>query len=164
MRSGPIMAATDNFDIVIEGVGGHAARPQFAVDPIVVGAQIVSELQSIVSRNVDPLDNAVLSVTMVEAGEADNVISRSAKITGTVRTLDGAVQDLIEARLGHPVEIAFLDRIDIDRELLGKLGKMVEALLVGGRVLLARVDQDGERVFEHIARLGPFPCPFAVLI
>src|SRR3569832_82237 len=61
MRTGPIMAATDNFDITVVGVGGHAARPQFAVDPIVVGAQLVNELQSIVSRNVDPLQPAVIS-------------------------------------------------------------------------------------------------------
>src|SRR5690606_21760122 len=65
----------------------------------IVAAQMVTGLQTIVSRNLDPLHAAVLSVTMVEAGEADNVISRTAKITGTVRTLDGGVQDFIEARL-----------------------------------------------------------------
>ena len=93
------MAATDRFYIDITGQGGHAARPQTTIDPIIVAANMIVGLQSIVSRNVDPLANAVLSVTMVEAGEADNVISRTAKITGTVRTLDGAVQDLIEQRL-----------------------------------------------------------------
>ena len=100
IRSGGIMAATDRFYIDISGRGGHAARPQTTIDPIIVAAQMIMGLQAIVSRNVDPLQSAVLSVTMVEAGEADNVISQSAKITGTVRTLDGAVQDLIEARLG----------------------------------------------------------------
>lgn len=99
IRSGGIMAATDRFYIDITGQGGHAARPQTTVDPIIVAANMIVGLQSIVSRNVDPLANAVLSVTMVEAGEADNVISRTAKITGTVRTLDGDVQDLIEQRL-----------------------------------------------------------------
>jgi amidohydrolase len=99
IRAGGIMAATDRFYIDITGQGGHAARPQTTVDPIIVAANMIVGLQSIVSRNVDPLANAVLSVTMVEAGEADNVISRTAKITGTVRTLDGAVQDLIEQRL-----------------------------------------------------------------
>ncbi len=99
IRAGGIMAATDRFYIDIIGRGGHAARPQQTVDPIIVAAQMVTALQTIVSRNVDPLDSAVLSVTMVEAGEADNVISRTAKITGTVRTLDGNVQDFIEARL-----------------------------------------------------------------
>jgi len=101
IRSGGIMAATDRFYIDIVGQGGHAARPQQTIDPIIVAAQLVTALQTIVSRNLDPLDNAVLSVTMVEAGEADNVISRTAKITGTVRTLDGSVQDFIEARLNE---------------------------------------------------------------
>lgn len=99
IRAGGIMAATDRFYIDITGLGGHAARPQTTVDPIIVAANMIVGLQSIVSRNVDPLANAVLSVTMVEAGEADNVISRTAKITGTVRTLDGDIQDLIEQRL-----------------------------------------------------------------
>lgn len=99
IRAGGIMAATDRFYIDITGQGGHAARPQTTIDPIVVAANMIVALQSIVSRNVDPLHSAVLSVTMVEAGEADNVISRTAKITGTVRTLDGGVQDQIEDRL-----------------------------------------------------------------
>ena len=103
IRVGGIMAATDRFYIDITGVGGHAARPQQTIDPIMVAAHLVTALQTIVSRNVDPLKSAVVSVTMVEAGEADNVISRTAKITGTVRTLDGEVQDFIEARLGEMV-------------------------------------------------------------
>lgn len=101
IRYGGIMAATDRFYIDIVGRGAHAARPQTAIDPIIVAANMIVGLQSIVSRNVDPLANAVLSVTIVEAGEADNVISGTAKITGTVRTLDGAVQDLIEERLAQ---------------------------------------------------------------
>lgn len=99
IRAGGIMAATDRFYIDITGQGGHAARPQQTIDPIIVAAQMVTALQTIVSRNLDPLASAVLSVTMVEAGEADNVISRTAKITGTVRTLDSDVQDFIEAKL-----------------------------------------------------------------
>jgi len=99
IRAGGIMAATDRFYIEIEGKGGHAARPQQTIDPIIVAAQLVTALQTIVSRHLDPLAAAVLSVTMIEAGEADNVISRTARITGTTRTLDGAVQDQIEARL-----------------------------------------------------------------
>jgi hippurate hydrolase len=101
IRAGGIMAATDRFYIDIFGQGGHAARPHTTIDPIIVAANMITGLQSIVSRNVDPLQSAVLSVTMVEAGEADNVISKSAKITGTVRTLDLAVQDQIEERLNQ---------------------------------------------------------------
>ena len=103
IRHGGIMAATDRFYITITGQGGHAARPQQTIDPIIVAAQLVTALQTIVSRNVDPLEAAVLSVTMIEAGEADNVISQTAKITGTVRTLDGDVQDFIERRLNEIV-------------------------------------------------------------
>jgi amidohydrolase len=103
IRAGGIMAATDRFYITITGQGGHAARPQQTIDPIIVAAQMVTALQTIVSRNIDPLEAAVLSVTMIEAGEADNVISQSAKITGTVRTLNGDVQDFIEARLNEIV-------------------------------------------------------------
>lgn len=99
IRAGGIMAATDRFYIDIVGKGGHAARPHETIDPIIVAAHMVTGMQSIVARNLDPMANAVVSVTMVEAGEADNVISRTAKITGTVRTLDGKVQDFIEARL-----------------------------------------------------------------
>ena len=101
IRVGGIMAATDRFYIDIEGQGGHAARPQTTIDPIIVAANMIVGMQAIVSRNVDPLASAVLSVTMLEAGEADNVISRTAKITGTVRTLDLGVQDQIEQRLAE---------------------------------------------------------------
>lgn len=104
MRSGPIMAATDNFDIVIEGVGGHAARPHKAVDPIVVGAQIVSELQSIVSRNVDPFQPAVISVCHFAAGHTHNVIPPSATLQGTARSMSGEVRTLLEKRIGEVVE------------------------------------------------------------
>ncbi|ODT65921.1 MAG: amidohydrolase [Pelagibacterium sp. SCN 63-23] len=103
IRAGGIMAATDRFYIEIEGRGGHAARPQQTIDPIIVASHMVVALQTIVSRNLDPMESAVVSVTMIEAGEADNVISRTARITGTVRTLDGQVQDFIEARLNEIV-------------------------------------------------------------
>lgn len=99
IRAGPIMAATDNFDITVEGVGGHAARPQAAVDPIVVGAQIVSEVQSIVSRNVDPLEPAVISICHFEAGHTHNVIPPSALLQGTARSMSKDVRKLLEARL-----------------------------------------------------------------
>ncbi len=99
IREGGIMAATDVFSIDIEGVGGHAALPHLAVDPIVTAAQMISGLQTLVSRNVDPVKSAVLSVTVIKAGEANNVIPRTAKITGTVRTLDEDVRDLMEQRL-----------------------------------------------------------------
>src|SRR3569833_2488888 len=99
IREGGIMAATDEFQITIEGKGGHAALPHNTVDPVIVAAQLVLALQTIVSRNDDPLRAAVLSVTMVEAGTAINVIPRTVKLTGTVRTLDEGVRSFMEERL-----------------------------------------------------------------
>jgi hippurate hydrolase len=99
IREGGIMAATDEFNITIEGKGGHAALPHNTVDPVVVSAQLILALQSIVSRNVDPMREAVLSVTMLEAGQAFNVIPRSVKLTGTIRTLDETVRRFMEERL-----------------------------------------------------------------
>jgi amidohydrolase len=98
-RHGAMLAATDEFTITVTGHGGHAARPHLAVDPIIVGTAIVQALQSIVSRNVDPIESAVVSVTKFNAGDAYNVIAGTARIGGTVRTLSAAVRDQVEARL-----------------------------------------------------------------
>jgi amidohydrolase len=99
LRPGGLMAASDAFDIIIEGKGGHAAWPQNTVDPVVISAQVIMALHTIVSRNVDPIQSAVLSVTMMQGGEAFNIIPRSVKLTGTVRTLNDEMRDLMEARL-----------------------------------------------------------------
>lgn len=104
IREGGIMAATDVFDIQIEGIGGHAAAPQLGIDPVMIAAQMTVALQTLVSRNVDPIENAVLSVTKIDAGEAYNVIPRTAKISGTVRSLKGEIQDLMERRMSELVE------------------------------------------------------------
>jgi amidohydrolase len=104
IRSGAIMAATDNLTIDIEGVGGHAARPHLAVDTILVGAQIVNQIQSIVSRNVDPLDAAVISICTFQAGSADNIIPQTARLRGTVRSLRPEVRDLLGRRVPEVVE------------------------------------------------------------
>jgi len=99
IRSGAIMAATDEFTITIKGRGGHAAQPHRTIDPIAIGAQIVSNLQIIASRSVDPLRSVVVSVTKFNAGFAHNVIPNDATIAGTVRTLDEEVRGLAETRL-----------------------------------------------------------------
>jgi amidohydrolase len=104
IRSGAIMAATDNLTIDIEGVGGHAARPHLAVDTILVGAQIVNQIQSIVSRNVDPLDAAVVSICAFQSGSADNIIPQTARLRGTVRSLRAEVRDLLGKRVPEVVE------------------------------------------------------------
>jgi hippurate hydrolase len=100
-RPGPIMASTDEFTITIAGRDGHAARPHMTVDPIVAGAALVNALQTIVSRNVDPLDSAVVSVTRFHAGTAYNVIPETAEVAGTVRCLSSTVRDLAEQRIGE---------------------------------------------------------------
>ncbi|MBB3316553.1 hippurate hydrolase [Rhizobium sp. BK181] len=99
IRSGAIMAATDEFTITIKGRGGHAAQPHRTIDPITIGAQVVNNLQLIASRNVDPLRSIVVSVTKFNAGFAHNVIPNDATIAGTVRTLDEEVRNLAETRL-----------------------------------------------------------------
>ncbi|MEK1897863.1 MAG: M20 aminoacylase family protein [Rhizobium sp.] len=103
IRSGAIMAATDEFTITIKGRGGHAAQPHRTIDPIAIGAQIVSNLQLIASRSVDPLRSVVVSVTKFNAGFAHNVIPNDATIAGTVRTLDEEVRNLAETRLKQVV-------------------------------------------------------------
>jgi amidohydrolase len=104
IRPGPLMAAADRLYIDIEGRGGHAAKPHLCVDPVLVGAQIVSSVQSIVSRSVDPLDSAVVSICMFQSGHTDNVIPQTAHLCGTARSLTAEVRALLEKRLGDIVE------------------------------------------------------------
>jgi hippurate hydrolase len=99
IRTGPIMASTASIDITIEGHGGHAARPHKCIDSLLVGAQLVTDLQQIVARNVDPLDSAVISICEFHAGNARNVIPQTAELHGTVRTLTREVSALIEKRV-----------------------------------------------------------------
>jgi len=103
IRQGPLMAATDSIDIVIEGHGGHAAKPHKCIDSLLVGAQLVTSLQQIVSRNVDPLESAVLSICEFHAGNARNVIPQSATLRGTVRTLTPHIRELVEKRVREVV-------------------------------------------------------------
>ncbi|MDP2829223.1 MAG: M20 aminoacylase family protein [Sulfuricellaceae bacterium] len=99
IHSGPVMASADQFDITIKGHGAHAAMPHQGADPVVVGAALVQALQSIVSRNLDPLVSAVLSLTLFHAGDAYNVIPDHAILGGTVRAFSPVVQDKIEAAM-----------------------------------------------------------------
>jgi hippurate hydrolase len=104
LRPGPLMAAADRFDIQIEGKGGHAARPHEGIDTLLVACQVVTALQSIVARNVDPLESAVVSVCSIQAGNTFNVIPQHARLLGTVRTLTDEVRDLCETRIRAVVE------------------------------------------------------------
>jgi hippurate hydrolase len=96
VRPGPFMAAFDVFEITVTGRGTHAAMPHLGVDPIVVASQVVTALQTIASRNSDPFDQIVLSITQFHAGDTWNVIPETALLRGTVRTFRDSVQDAIE--------------------------------------------------------------------
>jgi len=102
VRPGPMMAAADRITIDIEGKGGHGAHPHQAVDPVLVAGHIITAAQSIVARNVSPIDTAVVSLCAMHAGHpgAMSVIPRTAQLVGTVRTFRKATQDMIEQRLG----------------------------------------------------------------
>jgi amidohydrolase len=106
VKPGPMMAAADRVTIVIEGKGGHGAHAYLAVDPVVVAAHVITAAQTIVSRNVGPLDSAVVSLCSIQAGHpaAMSVIPREATITGTVRSFRMETQDMIEQRLTQLAE------------------------------------------------------------
>ncbi len=100
MRAGPMMASVDEFKIEIIGKGGHAAIPETAIDPVIIASQIVTALQTIVSRNVNPIDTAVISVTSLNAGtEAFNIIPDTATLRGTVRTFNNDSRRMIKDRI-----------------------------------------------------------------
>jgi amidohydrolase len=106
INPGAMMAAADRIEIVINGRGGHGAHPYMTIDPVLVAAHIITAAQSLVSRNVNPLDNAVVSLCAMQAGDlgAYSVIPRQARLVGTVRSFRREVQDMLEERLGRLVE------------------------------------------------------------
>jgi amidohydrolase len=104
IRPGPMMASTDEIAIHIEGVGTHAARPHLGVDTVLVGAQIVNQLQSIVARNVNPVEAGVISISVFHAGAVSNVIPQHAQLRGTARSLSPGVRALLEKRVREVVE------------------------------------------------------------
>ena len=99
LSSGPVMASSNEFKIVIKGRGSHAALPHNSIDPVPIACQMVQAFQTIISRNKKPVDAGVVSVTMIHTGEATNVVPDSCEIRGTVRTFTNEVLDLIETRM-----------------------------------------------------------------
>ncbi|KAA0890283.1 M20 aminoacylase family protein [Pusillimonas sp. ANT_WB101] len=99
LRPGAMMASSNTFEIRIEGKGAHGGMPNLGNDPVMAAVQLAQALQTIISRELDPLDNAVLSITQIHSGSADNVIPNEAFLRGTVRTFSEAVLDLIETRM-----------------------------------------------------------------
>jgi hippurate hydrolase len=102
---GPIMGGSNTFEIILDGKGAHAAMPNLGHDPIMAAVQLAQSLQTTITRNLDPLDPAVLSITQIHSGTADNVIPDRAELRGTVRTLSESALDLIEHRMS---EITYL--------------------------------------------------------
>ncbi len=103
-RTGPIMAASDRFEVEVQGQGGHGAMPHLTKDAIVIGSQLVINLQQIVSRRVDPLQSAVLSIGSFDARNAFNVIADTAKLVGTVRTFDETIREQMEKEIKRVIE------------------------------------------------------------
>ncbi|MFC3419159.1 amidohydrolase [Salinicoccus hispanicus] len=142
-KTGPVISSPDMFKIRIQGTGGHAAHPHNAVDPIVIAAELITNLQTVVARQVSPLDNAVVTVGKVSSGDAFNVIPDTAELVGTVRTFDFKVKEKIrdifqkEAALtaekrgataevqydfGYPAVINHETEADVIRQAAGEIG------------------------------------------
>jgi amidohydrolase len=104
LRSGPMMAAVDQFDLVVEGLGGHGAMPHRSVDPVVVAADVVTSLQRVVSREVDPVEPAVVTIGAINGGTTYNVIPPRVALKGTVRSFSAATRDAMEGRIRRIAE------------------------------------------------------------
>jgi len=104
VSAGPVMAAAEKFTCTIKGQGGHGALPHLAVDPIAAAAQVICALQTVVSRNVSPLETAVVSVGSIHGGDAFNVIPPSVEMSGTIRTYDPATRERVLRRVQEIVE------------------------------------------------------------
>jgi hippurate hydrolase len=104
VKAGPMMASSNEFEVIISAKGAHAAQPHMGIDPIMAAIQIAQSWQTIVSRNVNPIDSAVLSVTQIHSGSATNVIPDQATLIGTVRTFTTEVLDLIETNMKRIAE------------------------------------------------------------
>jgi len=99
VNSGPMMAAVDEFDIIVKGKGGHAAFPHLVIDPIIVASQIVNAIQTIISRSTDPVDKALISITKIHGGTAHNVIDDEVKLSGTIRTFKPETRSFIAKKI-----------------------------------------------------------------
>ncbi|GAB4500001.1 MAG: amidohydrolase [Anaerolineales bacterium] len=144
IAAGPVMAASETFRVRLQGRGGHGALPNLAIDPVFAAAQIVSALQSVVARNVSPMETAVLSVTALRAGETFNVIPDTAELQGTIRTFDAAVRALVLRRFE-----------EIVRGVAGALGCEATIEFVEVTPAVVNHPQVTESVQQTAARLFP---------
>ena len=145
VAGGPVMAGAEIFTIRIAGRGGHGAIPQQTIDPVVAAAHIINALQTIVSRNVAPLETAVVSVTTVNAGTAFNVIPQTAELTGTIRTFDPRVrQTVVERfeRIARGVGEALGCQVNVDV-------KRMTPALINDEAIAAKVQDAARRVLSQ---------------
>lgn len=158
-RPGPIMGAADKFEITLTGKGGHAAIPHNTPDAILAASALVTQLNSIVARNIPAMSSAVLSVTQIHGGHAHNVIPATVSIVGTVRTFDPAVQDIIEARLremtqGVAASFRLSADVDYDRYYPATINDeeaALEALDVAGSIATAHLAPEPAFTSEDFA-------------
>ena len=153
LRKGPMMAGASFFDIRLTGRGSHAAQPHNARDVLVIGAELVGQLQTIVSRNIDPVQPCVLSCTRFNAGSAYNILPETATITGTVRYFDREVIELVERRMAELCAgLAAAHGIAIDLEMRNVFDVLVNAPDLSDAYLSAAAEILGE---ANVAADGP---------
>lgn len=155
VRPGPMMASLDCFDIIIEGRGAHGALPHHGVDPIVGAAAVIEALQTIVSRNVDPLRAAVVSVTKIHAGDAHNIIPERAELGGGIRCFDPALRRYLKSRVeeivsGVAAALGARGRVEFVSEYPAVINDAASTMLAvrvaRGLVGVGHVDPDAEPV------------------
>ena len=165
---GPVMASSNEFKITIRGKGGHAALPHNGLDPVPVACQMVQAFQTIISRNKKPIDAGVISVTMIHAGEATNVIPDSCELRGTVRTFTIEVLDMIERRMREVAEHTcaafevtcefefvrnYPPTINSSRE--AEFARQVMASIVGADKVLVQEPTMGAEDFSYMLQAKP---------
>jgi len=166
--AGPVMASSNEFKITLHGKGGHAAMPHNALDPVPVACQLVQSFQTIISRNLKPIDAGVISVTMIHAGEATNVIPNRCELQGTVRTFSLAVLDQIEQRMrvmtehicaasGLRADFAFKRNYPptINSVAEADFARQVMAEIVGAEQVLAQEPTMGAEDFSFMLQAKP---------
>jgi amidohydrolase len=142
VADGPVMAGSATFKLILTGKGGHGASPHLSVDPIACAAQIIMAFQTIVSRNVNPLDSAVVSVTLLRAGTATNIIPEEVELQGTVRTFKKEIRDLVFQRMQ-----------EISTAIASGMGCSAELNITVGTEPVANHPEVSERVRSVFSRL-----------
>lgn len=140
---GPVMAGSAIFDIHIQGKGGHGAQPQQTRDPIAAAGQMITALQSVVSRNIHPLEPAVLSITRMHAGDAHNVIPGTAKLAGTIRWYDESAREKIYERMRSVIK-GIAQAMDVQAEVIFQEGTPA---LINDRTLADKVAETAQDLF-----------------